>query len=161
MNYTQIGKTIRKYRKEMGFTQEELADKINVTWEMISRYERGQSSPLNKIDLLAKHLSTTPLQLIASAYEMNAVSDTRTNQIPIFEGIPLRETGSTYTAPDWVISIDPETYAFKTEGVLYYISPNSKPTRDDLILSEDNKIMEFTDGTNYQGIVLAKEIRYK
>jgi transcriptional regulator with XRE-family HTH domain len=57
MNYLQIGKKIRKLRIERAMSQQRLAEKIGVSWEMISRYERGKSSPLQKILLIADALN--------------------------------------------------------------------------------------------------------
>ncbi|MBF4695552.1 helix-turn-helix transcriptional regulator [Fusibacter sp. Q10-2] len=43
-----------KYRKEMGWSQEELADKLNISRQSVSKWESGTSTPeLNKIILLA------------------------------------------------------------------------------------------------------------
>lgn len=35
------GKTIKKLRKEIGLTGEELANKLNISQQQVSRYERG------------------------------------------------------------------------------------------------------------------------
>lgn len=40
--YTAIGKKIRQKRKELKWTQEILADKVNTTPQYISRIERGK-----------------------------------------------------------------------------------------------------------------------
>lgn len=40
-----IGKTIYRFRKEMNLTQEELADRINVTSQAISKWESGSGLP--------------------------------------------------------------------------------------------------------------------
>ena len=49
MKYAQIGRKIKQQREAQNLTQQMLADKIGVSWEMISRYERGSSSPFTKI----------------------------------------------------------------------------------------------------------------
>ncbi len=41
----QIGRKIKQYRKKTGFTQAELAEKINVDPKYISRLETGTSTP--------------------------------------------------------------------------------------------------------------------
>ena len=41
----QIGRNIRAMRKECGITQEELADALNVTFQTVSKWERGESYP--------------------------------------------------------------------------------------------------------------------
>ena len=45
MELTQIGKFIAELRKEQGFTQEQLGDKIGVTNKTISRWETGVYLP--------------------------------------------------------------------------------------------------------------------
>ena len=45
MELTQIGKFIAELRKEQGFTQEQLGDKIGVTNKTISRWETGTYLP--------------------------------------------------------------------------------------------------------------------
>ncbi len=54
-----VGKRIQKKRKELGYTGMQIAEKIGVSQQQFSRYERG----MNKIDLsylvtLAVHLNT-------------------------------------------------------------------------------------------------------
>lgn len=40
-----IGENIKKYRKELGYTQAELAEEIRVTEATICRWEKGQREP--------------------------------------------------------------------------------------------------------------------
>ena len=60
MNLKEIGRRIRHYRLLRGLTQEELAKKIGVSWEMVSRYENGRSDPTNRIVFIANALNTSP-----------------------------------------------------------------------------------------------------
>ena len=41
MELQEFGKELRQMRKEMGMTQEQLAEELNVTPQEISRYEKG------------------------------------------------------------------------------------------------------------------------
>ena len=51
------GDRIRKLREEMGWTQEMLAERINVPVLSINRYENNKTTPdVNKITLLAEAL---------------------------------------------------------------------------------------------------------
>ena len=43
-NLKEIGKRIQNRRKQLGFTQEQLADGINVSVQMVSNLERGNKS---------------------------------------------------------------------------------------------------------------------
>lgn len=56
MTDIEIGRIIREQRIKKGFSQTGLAKKVGVTWEMISRYERGKSSALQKILVIAEAL---------------------------------------------------------------------------------------------------------
>ncbi len=40
-----LGENIRRFRKMMNLTQEELADKIGVTYQAVSKWENAQSAP--------------------------------------------------------------------------------------------------------------------
>jgi len=47
-----IGKTIKKLREEKGITQEQLAEKLNVTRQAVSNWENGKTQP--DIDTILK-----------------------------------------------------------------------------------------------------------
>ena len=55
-----IGIQIKKARAEAQLTQSDLGGKIGVTWEMISRYENGQSSPRKNLEKISKVLKKFP-----------------------------------------------------------------------------------------------------
>ena len=60
-----IGTNIKKYRKEKGLTQRELADKLNIATNSLSRYEIGERRPpIDMIEKIAEILNYTPIQLI-------------------------------------------------------------------------------------------------
>lgn len=42
---TKIAENIRFYRKQLGLTQEELAEKLNGKKSLVSNYENGHSTP--------------------------------------------------------------------------------------------------------------------
>ena len=45
MDQVKIGKFLKELRKEKGLTQEQLAEKLNVSNRSISRYETGNNMP--------------------------------------------------------------------------------------------------------------------
>ena len=50
-----LGENIRRFRKKMKMTQEELADKIGVSFQAVSKWENAQSAPdISLLPLLAK-----------------------------------------------------------------------------------------------------------
>lgn len=60
-----IGTNIKKYRKEKGLTQRELADKLNIATNSLSRYEIGERRPpIDMIEKIAEILNVTPIQLM-------------------------------------------------------------------------------------------------
>lgn len=60
-----IGENIKKYRKEKGLTQKELADKLNIATNSLSRYEIGERRPpIDMIEKIAEILNVTPIQLM-------------------------------------------------------------------------------------------------
>lgn len=56
MNDKKIGLLIKKARIKSNLTQQELGEKIGVTWEMISRYENGRSNPMKNLQRISKIL---------------------------------------------------------------------------------------------------------
>lgn len=46
-----IGSVIKKYRKDIGLTQEEMANRLGVTTPAVNKWENGNSNP--DIELLA------------------------------------------------------------------------------------------------------------
>lgn len=171
MNLKQLGLKIRELRKEKNLTQIQLANTLGITWEMISRYERGESSPINRLPQLSKALGTNPLELISLAYDLNYVSDQANNQITYITEYKGNNTKQLYSAPDWIIKIDPKALAIdastinaQKENALYYVSPNSKPTKNDSIITDNGKgyaIETHPAKEKVVGVILAKERRYK
>ena len=40
-----LGRRIREIRKELHLTQEKLAERLNIEWKQLSRYETGEAEP--------------------------------------------------------------------------------------------------------------------
>lgn len=96
MNLLQIGKVIKRLRVERGYSQQELAEKVGVTWEMISRYERGKSSPLQKILEIAESLNVPAgvffMEFDSSSPELHdssPVYHTNNTLVPLIKELPL------------------------------------------------------------------------
>ena len=61
----EIGNRIRKYRKDSGLTQEQLAEKINVTKSRVSNWEQGINRPdADIIGLICRALNVSPSDLL-------------------------------------------------------------------------------------------------
>ena len=76
MSNKSIGEMISSLRKEKGMTQNDLAEKMNVTDKAVSKWERNLSCPdVNSIPKLAEVLGTTVEELL------NAQSKKENNKI--------------------------------------------------------------------------------
>jgi transcriptional regulator with XRE-family HTH domain len=158
MEYSDIGENIRKYRNRLDLTQEELADRIGVTWEMVSRYERGESSPMNKLEKIANALNIPITDLINDSLNNHY-------EVPLFIKIPndfLFTKDSTtlfYSCPKWLVKRDPNVFAIsidliqnndlisKEKGYIF-VSPNSEIQNSDLVLvkgKEELNIEKFQE----------------
>lgn len=174
MNNNYIGENIKIYRERKSYTQRELGDKIGKTWEMISRYERGESSPFNQLDNLANALDVDPRDLLKDSSSSDNYS---TNKVPFFDSIPKDfDFGNSYIyypAPDWMIRIDRDLFAINSEIVeekksdtkgCIFIAPNTEIKRGDLVLIRDmNKlIIKELKGKlpNIIGKIIAREVRF-
>ncbi len=62
--YTELGKNIKKRRKELGLTQQELADRLNMSLNFVGKIEVAFSKPsLDTLIEIAKALDTTVSKL--------------------------------------------------------------------------------------------------
>lgn len=60
-----LGENIKKYRKQKGLTQKELASKVGVTASTITKYEKGDLQPnLDTIKEIAKALDISYVEII-------------------------------------------------------------------------------------------------
>jgi transcriptional regulator with XRE-family HTH domain len=179
MERNYIGENIRRYRERSKITQQELADKVGVTWEMISRYERSASSPLKKLNKLANALGVTQSQLLEE--HVPEVANFSNIRVPLFTKIPSpprfisTQTNYFYSCPEWIYNLDPEVIAVDSSlarsnikdlslnGVLF-ISIEIEPKKGDIIVSKnyDTLIVEYFQGNNRNilGKLIAQELRY-
>ena len=65
-----IGENIKTYRQKKGYTQEEVANRLHVTRQTISKWEKGQSVPdAEQLIKLAVILETTVSELLGTQAE--------------------------------------------------------------------------------------------
>lgn len=85
-----IGETISSFRKKKGLTQNELAEKMNVTDKAVSKWERDLSCPdVNTISRLAEVLDVSVEELL-NAKEQRKTSDNSKDLIGlIFKAISI------------------------------------------------------------------------
>ncbi|WP_026511296.1 helix-turn-helix domain-containing protein [Butyrivibrio sp. LC3010] len=64
-----IGKIIRKYRKEMGITQEEMAARLGVTTPAVNKWENGNTLPdIGLVAPIARLLEISTDELLQKPY---------------------------------------------------------------------------------------------
>ncbi|MBI2357240.1 helix-turn-helix transcriptional regulator [Candidatus Dojkabacteria bacterium] len=174
MKYKDVGRKIKDYRQKSEMTQQELADKIGVTWEMVSRYERGLSSPFSRIDRISEVFNIPSHQLLQKD---NNASEYKFYEVPLFTSLPESkmflpsETKLFYSAPKWIHEIGVTVFAVESKliknstidirdnGIVYV---SSKVISDKgIYLNIENGSFRFTDRSDGAvGQVLAQEIRY-
>ena len=77
-----IGQHIAYYRKKSGMTQEQLAEKMEVTAQAVSKWENGLTCPdLDSVARLADYLGVTVEQLIYGDAAVPAVQVVETPQV--------------------------------------------------------------------------------
>jgi transcriptional regulator with XRE-family HTH domain len=173
MNKKEIGENIKIYRNKKNLTQQELADKIGVTWEMISRYERGVSSPLQKIDNISKALSIETRDLL----EPYKSGDSGCRRVPLFTSIPqdfkfTKENAKFYyPCPDWIYELDNscfvvdsgivknKTLDIKNNGVLYIVDKDVNKSNLYLVLIDSGLETSKEYLNNVIGEIVAEEVR--
>lgn len=77
----EFGQRLYEYRKNSGYSQEELAKKLNVSRQAISKWERAESSPdTDNLIALSKLYNVTVDELIYGKNQNNTNTDTADNQ---------------------------------------------------------------------------------
>lgn len=133
-----IGIQIKKARAEAQLSQTELGGKIGVTWEMISRYENGKSSPRKNLEKIAKALGK-PIQYFFGVEEVPLGDQIKrltkllakkggelqkAAEVPLLESLQdftlvkaLKLTKQQYTCPSWIYSHHKEIFALKLDDI--------------------------------------------
>jgi len=139
MNDKRIGLQIKKARLESQMTQADIAKKIGVTWEMISRYENGKSSPRKNLEKIAEVLKK-PIQYFFGVEEA-PISDEikrltdllikkgsnlqQSVEVPLVETLEgfdinkaIKLTKQIYSCPTWIINNFKNIFAYKINEVI-------------------------------------------
>ena len=80
-----IGNRIKKYRKEVGLTQRELADKVHKSPQVISNWERGYTPNITNDDIvnLASALSVGVTDLVEPSFTVTHADRLPDKVVPI------------------------------------------------------------------------------
>jgi transcriptional regulator with XRE-family HTH domain len=179
MKQNYIGENIRIYRERANLTQQQLADKVGISWEMISRYERDENFPYQKLESISKALDVSKSQLLEKHVpERYSIIHYK---IPLFVKLPKSsrfhptQTNYYYICPEWILERDRDCIAIDTSLIdsdnpdlnlngVVYVSTNIKPSIDDFVLIRENGGLikeKYRNGnTNILGKILAQEVRY-
>ena len=81
MDNIQTGKLIAELRKKQGFTQQQLADKLNLSNKTISKWESGSGSPdISNLPVLAEALEISVDELLNG--ELNQLKSDTNLDVP-------------------------------------------------------------------------------
>jgi repressor LexA len=88
-----LGDRIKKARNKAGFTQEELANKVGITYPSINKYERNRRVPNSHIlSLIAQELHCDPGWLLTGEKDISQESHTadaiHVSNIPVLSRVP-------------------------------------------------------------------------
>lgn len=73
MKKKQVGEIIRKLRNEKGITQEQLAERLEISTPAISKWESGRTNPdISMLPIIARYFNTTIDFLLDFSTEMNS-----------------------------------------------------------------------------------------
>lgn len=140
MSDKQIGIQIKKARTEKRISQEQLGDKLGVTWEMISRYENGRSSARKYLTQLSEifekpisyffgvedDIVEYNVEKIASALREKGIGyeSGGANKVLLIDDFSilgfeksLKLTRQYYTAPEWIIEKYSDIFALRLKNL--------------------------------------------
>ena len=143
-----LQENIRKFRKERGLTQEELAIRVNVVRQTVSKWEKGQSVPdAELLQKIAEVLEVTVSQLLGEEKEMehrNAIAE-QLSRINEQLAIRNRRSKRIWTAVGIALGVFVLFQAALM--VLSYAAYDSVATTTNAEVSEVYEILENEEGT--------------
>ncbi len=84
MDVSNIGNIIRQQRQKLKLSQKELAKLLNVSAQLISKWETGESVPsLEYVEALCKALNLTSLQLLGEPAEEKLAEEKQSEKTPL------------------------------------------------------------------------------
>jgi transcriptional regulator with XRE-family HTH domain len=166
MDLKDMGLKIKFLRQSKGLTQKELAEKIGTTWEMVSRYETGKSSPLGRIDKIAHALGTHISKILGENTLAEGDSTYTPNSLPLlnkdFNDIhkALEQCKIYYTAPNWIIEkylqpfcidasiLEIQTTQIDPNGIIFAVQQKPSSQKDLVIIRSSDKDLIITTKNN-------------
>ena len=118
----EVGEILKRYREEKKLTQEELAERVMVTRQAVSRWENGETQP-----------NTDTLRLLSEIYDVsiNTLLGCPRRLVCQCCGMPLSEDGMISREPDGSFNEDYCRWCY-TDGAFMY---GSKGTLIDFLIA--------------------------
>ena len=138
-----LQENIKNFRKERGLTQEELAIRVNVVRQTVSKWEKGQSVPdADLLQKIAEVLEVTVSQLLGQEKEMEQRNEIAEQLSRINEQLAIKNRRSKrfWTIVGAVMGLWLLIHMVAT----VQISPSTKTT--ELTISEAVEILEDENG---------------
>ena len=102
-DFSQTAELIRKYRKEKGLSQSDLAKECGLSTATISGYERGDIlPPLNRIEDIAKALNRAPLDFFTETIIDNNADIELLSALLKYHDFYIVDRKSTITSVDYL-----------------------------------------------------------
>lgn len=112
IDYVQVGLKISKYRRELNMTQDDLADKVFVTRQALSKWENGSSVPSTDVLINLSNIFNTTIEDLLCLDETIDIDEN-----DIFKG----------HSREYVIkNILNGTLKIDVDNVLYLLSPQER-----------------------------------
>jgi len=129
IDYVQVGLKISKYRRELNMTQDDLADKVFVTRQALSKWENGSSVPSTDVLINLSNIFNTNIEDLLCLDETIDI-----DKNDIFKG----------HSREYVIkNILNGTLKIDVDNVLYLLSPQERMMVVKMV--KENKLKVNTD----------------
>lgn len=144
-----IGKTIADYRKAANMTQSEVADKLGVTYQAVSKWERDESLPdITMLPKIADLFNISIDNLLRGSFEMKEEKEVETAK-QIIEEAAVSETEKNNDSKEEIdltetifseVEQDIEDNLIDVSGLLEQLAPLMKPNQLDRVISKLGKV---------------------
>lgn len=144
-----IGKTIADYRKAANMTQSEVADKLGVTYQAVSKWERDESLPdITMLPKIADLFNISIDNLLRGSFEMKEEKEVETAK-QIIEEAAVSETEKNNDSKEEIdltetifseVEQEIEDNLIDVSGLLEQLAPLMKPNQLDRVISKLGKV---------------------
>lgn len=144
-----IGKTIADYRKAANMTQSEVADKLGVTYQAVSKWERDESLPdITMLPKIADLFNISIDNLLRGSFEMKEEKEVETAK-QIIEEAAVSETEKDNDSKEEIDLTETifseaeqeiEDNLIDVSGLLEQLAPLMKPNQLDRVISKLGKV---------------------